>query len=65
MSDDQATAMAHLRPLDHCANCGKPATKRLYNGRNAPMAAYCNRCAPAALRRFKEGELMRRHPFET
>lgn len=53
---DQAIAMAHLRPLDKCATCDKPATLRLYNGLNAPMGAYCTRHAAAALKRYKAGQ---------
>ena len=51
---DQATSMAHLRPLPRCS-CGRPATEQLYNGLNAPAGVYCDRHAKAALKRFKEG----------
>lgn len=53
---DQARAMAHLRklPRPKCS-CGKTATTELVNGVNAPIGVYCGRCAPGALRRFRDG----------
>lgn len=51
---DQARDMAHLRPLPRCS-CGKPATKQLVNGVNAPLGVYCSQHAGSALKRFKEG----------
>lgn len=55
MSDrsGQIVAMAHLRPLPRCRECGAAATEELRNGINDLVAVYCTRHAPRALRRFK------------
>ena len=50
---DQAYTGAHLRPLQRCYWCTRPATEQLFSGRNAPMGTYCDRHAQAALRMFK------------
>ena len=40
---------AHLRRLQRCDRCGKPATQELYNAVNAPSGRYCDKHAHAAL----------------
>lgn len=51
---------AHLRdiPTYRCQwrGCGKPATKRLFNTRNAPISEYCAKHAQQALADFKRSE---------
>lgn len=42
-------------PVETCATCGRKATVRLYNGRNAPCGTYCGPCGKAALKKM-EGE---------
>lgn len=44
----------HLRPLEKCTTCGRPATERLFNAVNAPGLAYCSRHAARALRIAQE-----------
>lgn len=48
---------AHLRLLDRCRVCRKPATEELRTTRNELVAVYCTRCAARALR-----EWIRTHP---
>jgi biotin synthase-related radical SAM superfamily protein len=43
---------AHLRTLDTCRTCNRPATKELRNGRNAVIGRYCDRHATKALTDF-------------
>lgn len=51
---------AHLRSIRirRCIKCGRPATKTLFNTRNAEISDYCGGHAKAALNEFKrmEGE---------
>lgn len=51
----QVREMAHLRSLPRCRTCGKAATEELRTGLNELVAVFCSRCAPAALRAWKEG----------
>ncbi len=43
---------AHLRPLQRCDRCGKPATQELYNAVNAPSGKYCDTHASKALQEW-------------
>jgi hypothetical protein len=40
---------AHLRRLQRCDRCGKPATQELRNAANAPSGIYCDTHANKAL----------------
>ena len=40
---------AHLRSLQRCDRCGKPATRELFNAVNAPSGRYCDAHAAKAL----------------
>ena len=52
----QARRMAHLRPIRQArCHCGRPATHELFNGVNAQIGRYCERCGQAALATYKEG----------
>ena len=53
----QARERAHLRAVrqPRC-HCGKPATHELFNGVNAQIGRYCERCGKAALASFKEAK---------
>ncbi len=50
--------MAHLRTIwpRKCIRCGKPATKTLFNTRNAEISDYCTAHAAPALVEFKRTE---------
>lgn len=52
---------AHLRPLPKCQRpgCDRPATREMFNSRNAPMGRYCDRHAKVAL-----AEWLKKHPDE-
>lgn len=39
--------------IEECAKCGRKATVRLFNSKNAPCGSYCDRCGKAELKELE------------